>query len=312
MALELSPGFRIRSRTTSIQPLFDGIDLAVAGAAVDDRGRAAIRALSDAVPAVRIFEFDASNHQIYLDNIETRMDRLRSEFNGKERVLLDATTLGIGALLNLLVALTRAGVESVEILYVEPLSYTRREEANGHAQQREYSLSMNCKFSTVHGFAQEYDSTRRATHVFMLGFEPARMLNAVEQRGYDDQHSTAFHAIVGVPAFQAGWEANSIRPHLAALEDLNIRESSINYCQANSVREAYLALWDLYRRLGDEQSCFYISPLGTKPHGVAAALFLLETKSLDASTSLYYDHPHRVTGRSSDVGVWHHVVVRFK
>lgn len=200
-------------------------------------------------------------------------------------------------------------MQSVEFLYVEPLSYSRKEESNGHAQQRDYALSMNCKFSTVQGFAQEYDSSRMAAHVFMLGFEPARMLNAIEQRGYEDQHKTTFHAVVGVPAFQTGWEANSIRPHLAAMEELDIRESCISYCQANSIREGYLALWKLYRDLGDEQSCFYISPLGTKPHGVATALFLLETKSSVAPTSLYYDHPHRVHGRSADIGTWHHVIV---
>lgn len=311
MALQLSPGYRIRSRASTTQPALEGIELAIAGSAVDDRGRAAIGALRAAAAEVRIFEFNASSHLIYLDGNETRIDRLRSEFAGKRRVVLDATTLGIGAMLHLLVALTRAGVQSVEFLYVEPLSYTRKEEANGHAQQRDYALSTNCKFSTVQGFAQEYDSSRMAAHVFMLGFEPARMLNAIEQRGYEDQHKTTFHAVVGVPAFQAGWEANSIRPHLAAMEELDIRESCVSYCQANSIREGYLSLWKLYRDLGDEQSCFYVSPLGTKPHGVAAALFLLETKSSDAPTSLYYDHPHRVPGRSAEIGTWHHVVVKF-
>lgn len=309
MANQRFPGYRIRSRVTDTQPVLEGADLAIVGSAVDDRGRAAVSALEGALPSVRIFEFDASSHLIYLDGGETRIDRLRAEFTGKARVILDATTLGVGAVLHLLVALTRAGVTSVEFLYVEPVSYTRREEANGHAQQRDFALSMNCKFSTVQGFAQEYDPSRLAAHIFMLGFEPARMLNAIEQRGYEDPHKTRFHAVVGVPAFQSGWEANSIRPHLSAMEELRIQEASISYCQANSIREAYLALWGLYRNLGDEQSCFYVSPLGTKPHGVAAALFLLETKSSEAPTSLYYDHPHRVAGRCSDVGAWHHVVV---
>lgn len=309
MALHLSAGYRIRSRATVTPPVLDGVDLAIAGLAVDDRGRAAVNALNAVSPEILTFEFDARNHVISLDGAETRLDRLRSHFLGKRRVILDATTLGIGAMLHLLLSLTRAGAQSVEFLYVEPLNYARREEANGHAQQRDYSLSMNCRFSTVQGFAQEYDPNRKAAHVFMLGFEPARMLNAIEQRGYEDQHRTTFHVVFGVPAFQAGWEANSIRPHLAAMEDLSIAEKNVSYCQANSVREGYLALWRLYRDLGDEQSCFYVSPLGTKPHSVAAALFLLETKSSDAPTSLYYDHPHRVAGRSYDIGKWHHVVV---
>jgi hypothetical protein len=311
MALHVSAGYKIRSRATIGPPALDGVDLAITGLAIDDRGQAAVNALTAASPEIHTFEFDARNHAIALDGAETRPDRLRSLFLGKRRVILDATTLGIGAVLQLLLSLTRAGIQSVEFLYVEPLKYSRRDEANGHAQQRDYSLSTNCRFSTVHGFAQEYDPSRKAAHVFMLGFEPARMLNAIEQRGYEDQHRTAFHVVFGVPAFQAGWESNSIRPHLAAMEDLNIAEKNVSYCQANSVREGYLALWKLYRDLGDEQSCFYVSPLGTKPHGVAAALFLLETKPSDAPTSLYYDHPHRVAGRSSHIGAWHHVVVNF-
>lgn len=311
MALRSEPRYRIRSRTTPNPPLLAGLDLALVGSVVDDRGTATTTTLKAAAAAVRTFVFEVKDHRNYLDGVETKMDRLSGELAGKRRVILDATTLGIGEMLLLLLALTRAGVSSVEFLYAEPLSYTKREATGGHAQQRDYALSTNCKFSTVQGFAQEYDSSRLAAHVFLLGFEPARMLNAIEQRSYEDPHRTTFHAIVGVPAFQAGWEANSIRPHLPALEELKIRENDISYCQANSIREGYLALWNLYRELGDEQSCFYVSPLGTKPHGVAAALFLLETKAADAPTSLYYDHPHRVLRRSSDVGAWHHVVVDF-
>lgn len=311
MTIRSERGYRIRSKTSPCSPLLTGLDLALVGPVVDDRGAATTNSLKAATAAIRTFVFEVKDHRIYLDGIETKMDRLRGDLAGKRRVILDATTLGVGEMLLLLLALTRAGVPSVEFLYAEPLSYTKREANGGHAQQRDYALSTNCKFSTVQGFAQEYDSSRMGAHVFLLGFEPARMLNAIEQRGYEDKHKTTFQAIVGVPAFQSGWEADSIRPHLPALEDLGIRENSISYCQANSIREAYLALWDLYRELGDEQSCFYVSPLGTKPHAVAAALFLLETKAADAPTSLYYDHPYRVPRRSSDVGAWHHVVVDF-
>lgn len=94
MALQLSPGYRIRSRATTARPALEGIELAIAGSAVDDRGRAAIDALRSAVAEVRIFEFDANSHLIYLDSNETRIDRLRAEFSGKMRVVLDATTWG--------------------------------------------------------------------------------------------------------------------------------------------------------------------------------------------------------------------------
>ena len=96
----------------------------------------------------------------------------------------------------------------------------------------------------------------KAAHVFMLGYESARIRNAFEQLGERNRKLYGVYAIIGVPAFQSGWEANSIRPHLHVLEELDIDEHSIVYCQANSIRETYLTLWELYRQLGDESGCF--------------------------------------------------------
>lgn len=94
------------------------------------------------------------------------------------------------------------------------------------------------------------------------------------------------------------------------MDELDIDDHSIVYCQANSIRETYLTLWELYRQLGDERGCFYVSPLGTKPHAVGAGLFLLETKGCEPTTSLYYDHPVRVNKRSKGYATWHHVTVK--
>jgi hypothetical protein len=93
---------------------------------------------------------------------------------------------------------------------------------------------------------------------------------------------------------------------------MEITEHSITYCQANSIREAYFTLWELYRQLGDEHGCFFVSPLGTKPHTVGTALFLMETKSREVPTSLYYDNPERIVKRSTEVTAWHHVRVQLK
>lgn len=312
MAVQIRPSYRIRSTVSESAPdSLIGTDLAFVGTPVDDRGDATSNQLLRQATYVREFRFDASAHTLHLDRIEIRMSSLVEQISGKKRILLDATTLGLGEILHLLQAAIRSGLKEVEFLYAEPRLYTRIEKPGSHAQERDFALTTNCKFSSVQGFALEYDPARMATHVFMLGYEPARMLNAIEQRRYeDDAAKPNLFAIVGVPAFQAGWDANSIRPHLRVLDENEIRENSISYAQANSIREAYLTLWSLYRTVGDERSCFFVSPLGTKPHSVAAALFLLETKGADEPTSLYYDHPQRVRGRSHDVANWHHVVVQ--
>jgi hypothetical protein len=145
--------------------------------------------------------------------------------------------------------------------------------------------------------------------VFLVGFEHGRVQNAIEQRGDVDREKYRCFAIVGLPAFQIGWESNTLINHLSAFEEMNISGASVSYCQASSIREAYIKLWELYGKIGNERSIFFVSPLGTKPHIIGAILFLLETKGEYAVTSLYYDHPVAVQDNSVESGTWHHVRV---
>lgn len=302
--------FQFKSKITTSAPLnLKGVDVAFVGGEVDQRGVASISALQVSASKVYKLRFDAANQQTYIDNKPVLREALTKICCNQERIILDTTTLGLGEILQVLLAAKRLKITKIEFLYAEPKNYTRREGVVDF-RMRDFSLTQNCHFQSVQGFAHEYDPTMRAAHVFLLGFEPGRIRNAIEQRGDYDPDRYRFQMVIGVPAFQTGWESNSIRPHLAVLEDLDISERSVIYCQANSIREAYIALWDLYRQLGDERGCFFVSPLGTKPHAVGAALFLLETKGNEIPTSLYYDHPERVIKRSSEISAWHHVSVQ--
>ena len=283
-------------------------DIALVGEAVDDRGEASIAAISANAGQVLTLRFDVQAQRFYVNGVETRFVDFQAKLARDAVILIDGTTLGFGEILQIVRFAKSNNCRELRFLYAEPKSYSGSVPPEGHAQAIDHQLTTNCSFSTIQGFAQEYSSSRLCSHVFMLGFEPSRLLSAIEQRQFSDDTKRLF-AIVGVPAFQAGWEAFSIRPHLDALADVSIDENQIYYCQANSVREAYLTLWSLYRELGDENGCFYVSPLGTKPHSIAAALFLVETKGAEACTSLYYDHPERVKRRSKDVGQWHFVKV---
>jgi hypothetical protein len=286
------------------------VDAAFVGSVVDVRGTASTSFLKGILKEVSVFRFDARNQKIYLDEREINRERLIAHI-GTKRILLDVTTLGLGEILHILMAARQGKHQAVEFLYAEPGEYTSNVgESSDDSIRRDFKLTKNCKFQSVLGFAHEYQQNMKAAHVFFLGFEPGRIRNAFEQRDDLDMDRYQIQVILGVPAFQTGWEANSIRPHLLVLEDLGISEHSISYCQANSMRESYLTLWDLYRQLGNEQGCFYVSPLGTKPQAVGAALFLLETKGCDPTTSLFYDHPERVSNRSSDIANWHHVTVQ--
>jgi hypothetical protein len=52
----------------------------------------------------------------------------------------------------------------------------------------------------------------------------------------------------------------------------------------------------------------YIAPIGTKPHGIGAALFAATHEDV----GILYDHPRRREGRSSKVGKWHLFNVSFE
>lgn len=305
------PGYVFTSKQSSSVPSeLAGLDLAFVGGSVDDRGFATINALNDVARKISEFRFDSNYQEIYLNGQKTNRQRLVEHMADTSRILIDATTLGLGEILHILMAARQGGHQKVEFLYAEPGEYTRSETASkDESQSREFALTTNCRFQGVLGFAHEYQSNMKAAHVFMLGYESARIRNAVEQLGDRDRRRYGIYAVIGVPAFQSGWESNSIRPHLRVLEELDIDDHSIVYCQANSIRETYLTLWELYRQLGDESGCFYVSPIGTKPHAVGAGLFLLETKGGEPTTSLYYDHPERLNRRSKGYATWHHVTV---
>ncbi len=307
-----SPSYIFTSRPSITAPeSLTGVGVAFVGGSVDDRGAATIDVLKKVSATLSSFRFDPNNQKIYLNEHEINRERLVAHMSNISRILLDVTTLGLGEVLHILMAARHGGHQSVEFLYAEPGEYTNDfGKSADDPQRREFKLTKNCCFQSVLGFAHEHQSNMKAAHVFFLGFEPGRIRNAFEQRDDLDPQRYRIQVVLGVPAFQAGWESNSIRPHLHILNEQNISEHSISYCQANSIRENYLTLWDLYRQLGDERGCFYVSPLGTKPQAVGAALFLLETKGNDYTTSLFYDHPERVNNRSSAIAAWHHVTVQ--
>ncbi len=306
------PRFKFYSNKYETPPAcLGGCDTAFVGKAVDDRGKASIAALTASSSTICSVEFEPEDQNLRVDGINTTPERIAEQFEGKTRIVLDATTLGLGEVLHILMSIRLADSGSVEFLYAEPKSYTRNinsEESN--SSQKKYDLTRNREFIAINGFNSVYKGNSEAAHVIFLGFEASRVVNALTQRDINPENYQIL-PVIGVPAFQAGWELNSIKPHLSFFEDQKISQSMISYCPADSVKEAYFTLWELYERLRNRRRLFYVSPLGTKPHTIATTLFLLETKGDIWTTSLYYDHPQRVDERSTGQSTWHHVKVEF-
>ena len=107
--------------------------------------------------------------------------------------------------------------------------------------------------------------------------------------------------VFGIPAFQPGWELNSIVPHLELIENCNVQ-----YCAANDPSSAYDAL-EVTRTSLSIGNRMFVAPIGTKPCGVAAAIF---ASVYPNQVGLLYDHRKKKEKRSKGVSVWHRYSIK--
>jgi len=281
--------------------LFQGTDI------VDDRGAAVTALLASSAGTVVKLEYVPGSSQLLVGGKVNGKRLLQDMIKGVRNIRIEATTLGMAEIIRVLQAADEEGLNYVDIVYVEPESYAHQGPVfseSGLLPHRDFSLTSNHQFKGLTGFSHEYQESTRAHHVF-FGFEPWRVEHAFEQRDNPDPKIYTRTAVIGVPAFTPGWENNVFASHTETLQTKGFTAGDIRYCCANSAREAYLLLWDLWHMKGDGEQVFFVSPLGTKPHTIGAALFLLETRGQDATTALYYDHPKRNSNRSKRVRKWH-------
>lgn len=308
------PSSRVRFSSNrsdgSTAPAFEPTDLLISGRAVDARGREAIEHLKVSSSDSILLGFEPKGNKLLVNEQVTPGHRFK-ELLGDKTVRLEATTLGLAEILITLRTLDDSGIRQCEFVYLEPGGYIQNSESVRNDADPAFALTQNCDFKGLLGFAHAYEDNDPAVHIYFLGYEQSRLLKAVEQRDSVDPESYVRHVVVGVPAFEAGWENNVYSGHVAYLEQIGVREDQIDYCLANSAQEAYLLLRRLYTTYKDERRVFFVSPLGTKPHGIGAALFLLETRGATHPTSLYYDHPVRINERSREIAAWHRVHVRW-
>lgn len=297
----------------TIQDLsLDNYDCIFYGVSVDDRG-INLNTYIDSIGSIKKFKIhqDPSDLLIYTNDENIDRKRLAEFLSDYNSIIIDSTTLGLAEIIFIILSVQFAKKQKISFLYAEPKLY-KSSISNPSSPLISFDLTHNCDFQGIKGITLQYDSGDRASHVFMLGFEPARLQNAIEQRNDIDEDHYEKYFIIGIPAFQHGWEQNSLFPHLSILDDLNIHENRIVYCQASSIYSSYIALWDLYEKLGHEEKVFFVSPLGTKPHSIGAALFLAETKvGYENPTSIFYDHPIRNNKRSEAINQLHLTEITF-
>lgn len=310
-----SPSIRFESREyASFADInLDQCDLLFRGTTVDERGEAAIQNLVG--KATKCVQVSMQETVVVVDGNSKSGYRVLTELIDKHsKVRIEATTLGLSEIIRIIQGARESGVRELEFIYLEPIQYSEPGTLfteTGLPQHRDFRLTTNRKFVGLNGFNHEHSGDQSAHHVFFLGFEPSRLEQALEQKGDPDPKNYGRTAVIGVPAFSPGWENNVFSSHASLLQARAFTPGDIRYCAANSPRDAYHFLWELWSETANVDHLFYVSPFGTKPHAVGAALFLVETKGCSSSTALYYDHPVRPVGRSKSVRRWHVWKVRF-
>lgn len=280
-------------------------DIALYGDALDTRGREAVQFVQARSSRSSLCKCDVDNPLgLILDGTRTPMRDLLN-VGSSTSLLLEATTLDLVELLHLLRAAERRGLAQVDLLYAEPGEYQREAIPLDAPWRREFSLSDNRRFQGVAGFATDLSVPTPKTLVAFLGYEGARLAQAVDQVGA--MASWTKMAVFGIPGYAHGWEMNALANNAGTLYSL--KDVAIKYCAASSVTGALAILENAHERLAGAGTTV-VAPLGTKPHSIASALFLTKHCQYQQAT-LIWDHPNQTPGRSEHVRRWHLFRVNF-
>ena len=272
-----------------------GWDLAIVGNVVDDRGKASIAFCRDhAQSTIRALYdpdgimVDVGQNRYSADDLEAFMESAHDS-----SILLEATTLGLVEIFLFCRAAKDVGVSAISLLYAEPKAYSVNRSQVLH--KRDFELSDEvADFTGVPGAVLLRELTRTRV-VFLVGYEGQRLEQALEQTGASPSDCSI---VFGVPAFQPGWEMDSFANNIKVIRDRRICE--LSYTGAQNPAGAYAVLEKL-RASCDPGQRMLVSPIGTKPHGIGAALFACSHNDV----GLLYDNPTRRQGRTSEVAMWH-------
>lgn len=264
--------------------------------ALDDRSIAATAFANRQSAAQLQFKFSVTTNTMLVNGQVASFGKLCAQISGTKRLLIEATSLTYPELLYLFAAATREKVKAITFLYVEPKGY-RRPVDERLCDHRNFNLSQNRRFRAIPKFMTNLNEIETGQAVFFLGYEGARLGQALQQE--ELLQAWKKHVVFGVPAFESAWEIDAIANNVDHLST----GDQVRYAAASSASAAYRLLTEL-RTADKEARPILVAPLGTKPHAIGAALFLIEHDSMDQAV-LLYDHPERSQGRTEEVRRWH-------
>jgi hypothetical protein len=264
---------------------------------LDERSKAASAYATNNALRTLVLRFDVNQNQLFINGEASRVTRLHHSLTGVRSLLIEATTLSFPEIVYAIYEASKAKVQKMRLVYVEPQGY-RRKIKEGLCDFRNFELSDNRRFQSIPHFQTDLQDIDPGRAVFFVGYEGPRLGQALEQ--IEVLQSWQKHVVFGIPAFEPGWEIDALANNV---QHLTNKDDQVQYVSAASAEAAYLLLSDL-RRNDKEGRPILVAPLGTKPHAIGVALFLIEHESMDHAV-LLYDHPTPSKERSNEVRRWH-------
>ncbi|MFI4912882.1 MAG: hypothetical protein ACIAQZ_14560 [Sedimentisphaeraceae bacterium JB056] len=280
---------------------FSGWDHAISGVSVDDRGRSAIKFCEDKCVNTHKLEYCPNSLRIFFDDKTYCAEDIEEliEGLGEGSILLETTTLGFVEIFLACRAIKGMSRKKTTLLYMEPQDYTKDPHKRYVLSKRDFELSDEIKGFVGIPYATYMLRKGISTKaLFLLGYEGDRLRQAFESL---EIQPSMCSFVYGVPAFHPGWEMNSFANSVSILQEKNAGRN-ILYSGAQNPKVAYNVIEKIYKSCDpSNRERLLISPIGTKPHAIGAALFACEHEDV----ALVYDFPSKKTGRSSKTSKWH-------
>lgn len=292
--------FQTRTATSAAALNMDGPRILLHGAAIDERGQQAINAWGPESSKI-LTQYDVERLSLSLGQTSIDADAITSLLSqyDTDQIVLEATTLGFAELFVLVSGLIEIGVTSLEVVYVEPAEYMRTQRGADQFALTEKTYG----YQPIPRAVVDLSSDDVEAGVFFLGFEPERLDRALEE--HQMIGGKEVKVVFGMPAYQPGWELDSVIPHLPRLQQAHL---DIDYCSANDPEAAFECLERTRASLSVGKRMF-VAPIGPKPCGIATAVF---ASAHPAQVGILFDHPTRRPGRSGGALVWHRYKVQIE
>jgi len=216
---------------------------------------------------------------------------LRTKGFEGSNVCIDITTLKQGVLF-LLIQLFLKHIKPARLFaaYTEPKNYKKRlHSVVGEIEEFDlYERIMGSSIG-VPGFIKKQGS-KDILLLAPMGFDSQRL-----QTIYENLKPKKIIPIVGFPSFSPGWNITAIKMNYMILKSADCIDA-VRPCESASPFELVELLSEEFHRNNCDYD-IYISPLGTRPHCLGAAIFV----SKNPSAFLIYDFPVEKTFRSERI-----------